>query len=78
MSSLFLKGVTSGFKLFGHHISSGINCILLIPAYLIGIGATSLIAKLIGKHFLRAKDTSSTWVKREEGKKSYDDFLRGF
>lgn len=45
-------------KLLGLVVSS----ILLSVVYLIGFGLTSIIAKLIGKHFLPLGKESSNWV----------------
>jgi hypothetical protein len=40
--------------------------IFLHIAYYIGIGITSVIAKISGKHFLDSSLENSTWVKRNE------------
>ena len=37
--------------------------ILLHLAYLLGIGVTSLVAKLVGKHFLNMNPEGSSWKK---------------
>jgi hypothetical protein len=39
------------------------NVIFLHGMYFFGIGPTSLVAKLIGKHFLSLDNTNSTWQK---------------
>ena len=48
----FFKGFKEGMHRFGQTISIIINSILLLIVYLIGIGFTSIIAKLFHKHFL--------------------------
>ena len=61
---IFLKGVIAGFKKFGDGIVNIVNFILLIPVYFIGVGLTSIIAKLLGKHFLNLKKRGKTnWTK---------------
>jgi len=57
----FLKGVRQGMRNFGHLISVLVNTALLLVVYLLGVGVTSLIARISGKQFLQMK----------QGKKSY-------
>ncbi len=42
-------------------ITRAVTQIALTLVYLIGIGLTSLVAKLFGKKFLHAKFTDSSW-----------------
>ncbi|MEK7122254.1 MAG: hypothetical protein AAB855_00190 [Patescibacteria group bacterium] len=60
----FIKGMKSGMKAFGQLIASIINSALLLIVYLIGVGITSIIAKLVGKRFLETKlsGKSSYWT----------------
>lgn len=51
----FFKGFKKGMKDFGNNISLIINSILLTIVYLIGVGITSIIAKLSEKSFLDSK-----------------------
>ncbi len=44
-------------------ISSVINSILLSIVYLIGVGSTSIIAKLSKKHFLDLNESNGTYWK---------------
>ena len=48
----FLSGFKEGMRQFGQTISIIINSGLLLIVYFIGIGFTSIIAKLFHKHFL--------------------------
>jgi cytochrome c biogenesis protein CcdA len=60
----FLKGLKKGARNFGETISIIANSLLLLLVYLIGVGLTSLIAKLAGKKFLEAapsKKQKSYW-----------------
>jgi len=80
--SLFFKGFYAGMKLFGGVIVSIINFILLIPVYIIGVGLTSIIAKISGKHFMNLKKPDKKiktyWVKREEKKITKEDCYKQF
>ena len=49
--NLFVKGFKLGFKNFGHNVTKIVNFILLVPVYFIGVGLTSIIAKLSKKKF---------------------------
>jgi len=48
----FLKGCREGMHLFGQNIALIINTILLTAVYVLGVGMTSLIAKMASRHFL--------------------------
>ena len=52
---IFLKGVTRGQREFGESITVIINSVLLSIVYFVGIGFTSIFAKISGKHFLDLK-----------------------
>ncbi len=59
--NFFIKGFKEGMKVFGYNISIIINSILLSAVYIIGVGITSIIAKLSGKHFLDMKLRKETY-----------------
>ena len=68
----FLYGVKNGFKSFGEHIILVVNFVLLSFVYLIGVGFTSTIAKLVNKHFLDLKLTEKSktyWIELNLKKK---------
>ena len=76
-----LKGFKRGLRLFGGNISIMVNTILLSLVYLTAVGATSIFAKLTGKHFLdmkllREKDTY--WLPSSQKEKSVDEYYRQF
>ena len=52
---LFFKGFRKGFLDFGQFMASIVNGILLSLAYFVGVGLTSLVAKIFNKHFLATK-----------------------
>lgn len=49
-------------------VSAIINFIALTSVYFIGIGLTSVVAKIVGQKFLKTNQTKSTWKKIERGK----------
>ncbi len=77
--NLFVKGFKEGFKDFGHNVTNVVNFILLLPVYFIGIGITSLGAKILGKKFLELKQRGRTyWKKRNLGKQKLSTYYRQF
>ena len=54
LSSLFC-GLKKGARSFGETIAIIVNSFLLLLVYMVGVGLTSLIAKLAGKKFLETK-----------------------
>ena len=81
MSSLsqFLTGFQKGMKNFGHNISIIINTILLFFIYIIGVGITSVISKIVKKHFLDLKlKKESYWSDLNLKKKKIEDYYRQF
>ena len=60
----FFKGFQKGFHSFGMNITTIVNTILLLLVYIVGIGLTSIVAKLVGKRFLElrlSKEAGSYW-----------------
>ena len=77
----FAKGFRKGMNDFGTTLTMIVNSILLLIVYIIGVGVTSLVAKLFGKHFLERKiqkHAATYWKKLDLGKKPIDDFYRQF
>ena len=80
----FLKQFFNGFKKgmgnFGHNIALVINTILLTFVYLIGVGLTSISAKIFRKHFLETKlsKKDTYWTDLNLKKKSMEDYYRQF
>ena len=77
----FFGGFGIGMKNFGLTISVLVNSILLFTAYLLGVGLTTLVAKIIGKHFLESKinkETKSYWSDLNLKKKPIKDYYRQF
>lgn len=77
----FYKGFQEGLKDFSQTISTIINSILLLIVYLIGVGLTSLFAKIFNKHFLDTKLSNkkkSYWSDLNLKKKSIDEYYRQF
>ena len=57
----FFKGFQKGIKKFSDNISTIINFLLLSIVYLIGVGLTSITAKIFGKHFLDTKKKKDSY-----------------
>jgi len=78
----FFKGFYEGFKSFGQSVSTVVNFILLLIVYFVGIGITSIVAKISGKHFLVMKSydkkSKTTWSKIKIKKESLKNFKRMF
>lgn len=76
----FFKGFGKGIKEFGTGISTVVNAILLSIVYIIGVGLTSIFAKIFRKHFLetKRKKTKTYWktlnLKKEPLEKHYRQF----
>jgi len=75
----FFIGFKKGMAGFGQSISLLINTILLTFVYLLGVGLTSIVAKIVGKHFLDVKLKKGTYwsdlnLKKEDIEKYYRQF----
>lgn len=76
----FFAGFRKGMKSFGECISIIVNSLLLSVVYLVGVGVTSIFARLFGKHFLDKKPIKkdSYWEDLNLGKRSMDEYTRQF
>jgi hypothetical protein len=80
-ASMFFKGFKEGMHIFGQNIAILVNTILLLIVYLIGVGMTSLVAKISGKRFLDMrtdKNSSSYWKPLNLKKKKMEEYYRQF
>jgi len=59
----FFKEIKEGFKAYGDLIGTFVNSILLTIVYVIGVGITSILAKIVRKDFLEMKidDSKETY-----------------
>ena len=76
----FFDEYKKGQKSFGDTIAIIINTILLTLVYAIGVGITSIIARIAGKSFLDLKmdkERKSYWTKLDLNKKK-EDYFRQF
>ena len=83
MNSLkrFFSGFKKGMNNFGQNIARIINSILLLIVYLIGIGLTSIFAKIFAKHFLKSKISKKKktyWSDLDLKKKPIKTYYRQF
>ena len=76
----FAIGLKEGFVSFGYLITNVINFVLLFFVYFVGIGLTSIFAKIFGKHFLDlgSKDKKTYWVDHKVTKQKMGAYYRTF
>lgn len=78
---LFAIGLKEGFVSFGYLITNTINFILLLFVYFVGIGLTSIFAKIFGKHFLDmkiSKGKATYWIDHKITKQKIGAYYRTF
>jgi hypothetical protein len=81
MVAVFFKGIGEGFKEFGQNITLIVNTLLLFLVYILGVGLTSLAAKLFRKHFLDkkvSKKQKTYWKTLNLKKKNIETYYRQF
>jgi len=77
----FFRGFSEGFQLFGKNVRILVNVALLSIVYVVGIGITSVFAKMFGKHFLDmkiSKERKSYWSDLDLKKRSLDEYYKQF
>lgn len=77
----FCKGIKEGWHSFSKNIVIIINSVLLSVVYIIGVGITSIIAKLCKKHFLELKlekNRQSYWQDLNLKKRPIEEYYRQF
>jgi len=77
----FLNGFKKGMGTFGQAIGTIVNFCLLAVIYFVGVGVTSLIAKLSGKKFLQTKikkEAATYWSDLNLKKKPIEEYYRQF
>jgi len=75
----FIDDLKEGQKLFGETLAIIVNSALLSLVYLVGIGLTSIIAKIFGKKFLDLNfEKKSYWEDLNLGKKEIKDYYKQF
>ena len=75
-----IKGFKKGMGNFGQNIALIINTILLTFVYLIGVGLTSIVAKIFRKHFLeiRMSNKETYWNDLNLKKRPIEEYYRQF
>ena len=76
----FFKGIKEGNKFFAEAIVTLINTILLTIVYVLGIGITAIVAKIIGKTFLKLNliNSKTYWEDLNLEKKPKEYYYRQF
>jgi len=78
-SKQFFNGFKKGVKGFSDNISTIVNFALLSIVYLIGVGLTSITAKIFNKHFLdMKKKKGSYWHNLNLKNKEIEEYYRQF
>jgi hypothetical protein len=80
MNDNFWSGFKKGFHEFGDTIKNSINFILLLFAYIIGVGFSSiLVRRIMGKKFMRLyPEGKSNWTKVKIGTERKEEYYRQF
>jgi hypothetical protein len=74
-------GFNKGMRNFGHSMALIINSVLLAIVYLVGVGFTSIFARLFRKHFLDirlSKKNETYWSDLNLKKKPMEEYYRQF
>lgn len=77
----FFHAFKKGMQNFGQNITVIVNSVLLAIVYFIGIGAASVLAKLLRKHFFEteiSEKTNTYWSDLDLKKKPIDEYYRQF
>lgn len=75
----YLESFFKGFKEFGLAFSTLANSLLLFVVYILGVGLTSLVARLFGKHFLNMKPSKkSYWEDYNLSNGTIEEYYRQF
>ena len=77
----FFRGFKEGMHLFSSRISLLVNTILLFFVYIIGVGFSSVIARITGKQFLTLrldKKAATYWEDLDLKKKPMKEYYRQF
>ena len=74
-----LKDIKAGTKIFGDDIASIVNFLLLTFVYFLGVGITSIIARISGKNFLDLREKrGSYWSELNLSKRTKEEYYRQF
>ena len=74
----FFKGFKKGMKNFGYNLALIVNTLLLTFVYVVGVGITSITAKIFRKHFLEMKlsKNGTYWSDLNLRKKKMEEYYR--
>lgn len=77
----FVDGFKKGQKMFGETIAVIVNSVLLTLVYIVGIGITSIVARIFKKKFLETEilfKERSYWNDLNLHKKKLEEYYRQF
>lgn len=81
MIKQFFRGYKKGMENFGSIISTIVNTIILSIVYILGIGLTSILAKIVRKKFIETKvlkNKETYWSNIDSKNKSIKEFYKQF
>ena len=74
--NLFWHEFKNGMKLFGDTLAAIVNSFLLLIVYIVGVGITSIVAKISNKHFLQKNlEEESYWDNLDINEKSIEECI---
>ncbi|MFP4403905.1 MAG: hypothetical protein ACLFPJ_06135 [Candidatus Woesearchaeota archaeon] len=77
----FFRGFKKGMLFFGENIALIVNSFLLLFVYFLGLGLTSIVAKIFKKRFLDKKinlNKKTYWSDLNLSKKEFKSYYRQF
>jgi hypothetical protein len=74
----FCQGCKEGFEEYGKSLISIVNVVLLSIVYIIGVGLTSILARISKKRFLDLRAKKSYWISLNPKKKPIEAYYRQF
>jgi hypothetical protein len=76
----FWQGFGKGMKDFGELIGTLVNTVLLMVVYIVGVGITAILAKIVSKNFLEKKKKGSEtyWNDLDIKTKPIKEYYRQF
>ena len=79
-AKLFFRGFIAGFRGFGKLVADAINLAVLAFVYYIGIGMVSVVAKALGKHFMKLgrREEKTYWTRTSVGPRDKELYYRQF
>jgi hypothetical protein len=75
LKSIFNK-IKKPFEIFGKFVAKTINFVALTFVYIIGIGPTAIIGKILGEKFLTLDFKNPSWSEKDTKKENIEKYYR--